>query len=49
MDIQDILMRRRPDAKALTAEWLVTTTIAGWHTLALQSTGRIVAAVPADR
>ena len=51
MDLQDIeiLMRRRPDAKALTAEWLVMTTIAGWHTLALESTGRIVAAIPADR
>ena len=35
--------------KPLTAERLVMTTVADWHTLALESTGCIVAAVPADR
>jgi uncharacterized protein (TIGR03086 family) len=40
---------RRRNAKALTAEWLVMTNVADWHTLALAATGRIVAAIPADR
>ena len=51
MYIQDveIVTRKVPDAKALRAEWLVMTTVADWHTLALVATGRLVAAVPADR
>jgi uncharacterized protein (TIGR03086 family) len=40
---------RQPDAKALAAEWLVMTTVADWHTLALETTRQIVEAVPADR
>lgn len=40
---------RRRYAKALTAEWLDMTNVADWHTLALAATGRIVAAIPADR
>jgi uncharacterized protein (TIGR03086 family) len=45
----EIVMRKVPDAKALAAEWLVMTTVADWHTLALDRTGRLVAAIPADR
>ena len=45
----EVVTARLPDAKALTAEWLVMTTVADWHTLALEATGRLVAAIPADR
>jgi uncharacterized protein (TIGR03086 family) len=45
----DIVTPRLPDAKARTAEWLVRTTVADWHALALDATGRLVAAIPADR
>ena len=40
---------RQPGAKALAAEWLAMTTVADWHTLALETTRQIVEAVPADR
>jgi uncharacterized protein (TIGR03086 family) len=51
MHIQDveIIMPRVSDVQALTAEWLSMTSVADWHTLALSATGRVVAAVPADR
>ncbi len=51
MHIQGVVIvtPRQPDAKALAAEWLVMTTVADWHTLALETTRQIVAAVPADR
>jgi uncharacterized protein (TIGR03086 family) len=51
MHIQDveIIMPRVSDVQALTAEWLSMTSVADWHTLALGATGRVVAAVPADR
>jgi uncharacterized protein (TIGR03086 family) len=51
MHIQNVEIgtARQPDAKALTAEWLVMTTVADWHALALDATGRLVAAIPADR
>ena len=51
MFIQDaeIVTRRGSDVQALTAQWLSMTSVADWHTLALGATGRVVAAVPADR
>jgi uncharacterized protein (TIGR03086 family) len=45
----EVVTSRLPDAKALTAEWLVMTTVADWHTLALKATGHLVAAIAADR
>jgi uncharacterized protein (TIGR03086 family) len=43
------IVTRRRNAKALAAECLVMTNVADWHTLALDATGRIVAAITADR
>lgn len=51
MHIQNVEMvtPRLPGASVLTAEWLAMTTVADWHALALDATGRLVSAIPADR